>query len=380
MKIEVVKYNNIRIEKCRFGNINEVEEHHVIFHVIQINKRFDQQLRDIRNALDGYLITADRNIRPVFKRYFLSDAENQLPEVLESEKSQSPCAVSIVQQPPLDGTKITLWVYMKSDVEAESSESFFIEKKNGYSHIWMTGKYLLKGNAFRQTEQLFNQYAAGLKQVGCCLKDNCIRTWLFVPNIGLNYGDVVSARKDFFATQDLTEYTHYIASTGIEGTVNHPEARVVLDAYAVGGLQKRQQRYLHAPSHFCPTHQYGVTFERGTVVDYGDRSHIFISGTASINNKGEIVYQGDVENQTCRMLENIDALLAEADAGFENVACMVVYLRDIADYQAVNTILEKRMGTIPKVIVWAPVCRSGWLVEAECIAIKRNNNPTYANL
>ena len=31
------------------------------------------------------------------------------------------------------------------------------------------------------------------------------------------------------------------------------------------------------------TYEYGVTFERGTAVTYGDRRHVFIAGTASID-------------------------------------------------------------------------------------------------
>jgi enamine deaminase RidA (YjgF/YER057c/UK114 family) len=203
---------------------------------------------------------------------------------------------------------------------------------------------------------------------------------VYVQNIDVNYYDVTQARKTFFTAQGLTEQTHYIASTGIEGRTAYPEIFVLLDAYAVGGLQKGQQRYLYALSHFCPTYKYGVTFERGVVVEYGDRSHIFISGTASIDNKGDVVHPGDVENQTYHMLDNIAALLEEAGSGFDDICCLIVYLRDIADYPVVNNIFEKRFKTIPKVLTWAPVCRPGWLVEAECIAIKKNNNSAYADL
>ena len=51
---------------------------------------------------------------------------------------------------------------------------------------------------------------------------------------------------------------------------------MLLDAYAVDGLQAEQIRFLHAPEYLNPTYEYGVTFERGTAVEYGDRKQIFM--------------------------------------------------------------------------------------------------------
>jgi enamine deaminase RidA (YjgF/YER057c/UK114 family) len=112
-------------------------------------------------------------------------------------------------------------------------------------------------------------------------------------------------------------------------------------------------------------------------VDYGDRRHVFISGTASINNKGEIMYPGDVRKQTERMWENVETLLKEADCGFEHVGHLLVYLRDIADYTVMKDMFDKRFPNIPKVFLLAPVCRPGWLVEMECMAILPKHNEAY---
>ena len=181
---------------------------------------------------------------------------------------------------------------------------------------------------------------------------------------------VVKARNEVFATQDLTKNTHFIASTGIAGRHANPKVFVQMDAYAVEGLKPEQINYLYASTHLNPTYEYGVSFERGTYVDYGDRRQVFISGTASINNKGEIVHPGDVCKQTERMWENVETLLKEAECSFEHVQHLLVYLRDISDYSVVSEMFEKRFPTIPKVYLLAPVCRPGWLVEMECMAVK----------
>jgi enamine deaminase RidA (YjgF/YER057c/UK114 family) len=58
---------------------------------------------------------------------------------------------------------------------------------------------------------------------------------------------------------------------------------------------------------------------------------------------------------------------------------MIVYLRDTADTAIVERYLEAYYPTIPYVMVLAPVCRPGWLVEVECIAIKPADNKSYAS-
>ena len=214
-----------------------------------------------------------------------------------------------------------------------------------------------------------------LLEEGCTLADNCIRTWLFVNDIDLNYGGVVRARNQFFFTQGLTVHTHFIASTGIGGRQQDPNVLSQMDNYAIGGLQPEQRHFLYAPTHLNRTSDYGVSFERGTYIDYADRRHVFISGTASINNKGEVMYPRDVVKQTHRMWENVEALLNEAECSYDDVAEMVVYLRDIADYQTVRQLYEERFGDKPFVIVLAPVCRPGWLVEMECMAVKAQQMP-----
>ena len=144
------------------------------------------------------------------------------------------------------------------------------------------------------------------------------------------------------------------------------------------GLQPGQVHFLYAPTHLNPTYEYGVSFERGTYVDYGDRRQVFISGTASIDNKGEIMYPRDIRLQTARMWDNVEALLAEAGCTYEHVGQMIVYLRDEADYEVVKDLYDDRFPHTPKVFVHAAVCRPGWLIEMECMAVKAQDNPSYA--
>lgn len=150
-----------------------------------------------------------------------------------------------------------------------------------------------------------------------------------------------------------------------------------MDAYAVDGLVTGQQQYLYAKDYLNPTYEYGVTFERGVRVDYGDRCHSLISGTASIDNRGQVVHVGDVRRQTERMWENVEALLNEGGASADDVMSIIVYLRDMADYEVVRRMFSERWGDVPVVITLAPVCRPDWLVEMECMAVTERRDGRY---
>ena len=364
---------NARTVVSCFNNGTSVCEYHAIIQVSTANLPYAQQLEAVMGAYQQLL---DRfpGAQAVFKRYFLSDAANQADAVVVADVTD--CAKSIIQQAPLNGTKIALWVWLMSGVQTGLTQSGLYEVRHGsFRHLFNASAHNLAANSEYQMRLLFNEYIMQLAQEGCTLADNCIRTWLFVNDIDLNYGGVVRARNQVFFTQGLTVNTHFIASTGIGGRQQDPNVLSQMDNYAIAGIQPEQIHYLYAPTHLNRTSDYGVSFERGTRVDYADRRHVFISGTASINNKGEILHAGDIVKQTERMLENVQTLLAEAECTYDDVSEMIVYLRDVADYELVRRVYAERFPDKPVVIVHAPVCRPGWLIEMECTAVKAVSNP-----
>ena len=350
-------------------------EYHVQLHVSPQNEGFAQQYARLQLGFErvcAELLPADA--RPVLKRYFVSDATNQAP-LMESETA---CTVSVIQQPPLDGSKISLWVYFLTGADVQCADGVTTVEHGGYRHFWHMGMESPAGDSAVQTEALLTRYEDELTAQGATIADDCVRTWFFVRDVDTNYAGLVKARLDNFLRVGLTPDTHYISSTGIGGLPADTRSLVQLGGYAVKGLEPGQQRYLYALTHLNPTIEYGVTFERGTVVEYGDRAQAFISGTASIDNKGQVVHVGDIVRQTHRMWENVDALLAEAEMNLaEHAAQITVYLRDTADYVTVRDLFAARFPHVPTVITLAPVCRPEWLIEMECIAVADRQHETY---
>ncbi|WP_081691739.1 Rid family hydrolase [Bacteroides pyogenes] len=91
-----------------------------------------------------------------------------------------------------------------------------------------------------------------------------------------------------------------------------------------------------------------------------------MSGTASIDKHGKYIYRGDAGRQLDRVFLNIRHLLLDAGASLSDIACLIIYLRDVSDYFTVSWYMET-----PYVIVRGKVCRSEWLVEIECMALQR---------
>ena len=362
-----------------FSGIGGVGECHVVIHG-------DPSGNDPSEALEGPWLAALREagIDPettVFRRVFCSDIVNQQAGI-QKFASAYPGSFSVIGQASATGSKIVMWshhiVEPGKPPDAEGQGSSFILRRGSLRHAWSTMLCDPAGTDARaQSLTTMERLDHWLAENDLTLENNVIRTWWTVRDIDADYQALVAARKAVFENHGLTKQTHYIASTGIAGAHQEPTAKLSLDTYAIGGLTPGQVEHLSAPDHLGPTYRYGVTFERATSVSYADRKHVFISGTASIDPTGAIVHPGDVGRQFDRALGNVAALLASADAGLADLAIMVVYLRDPADGPRIDGMLRQKFPDLPMVLVHAPVCRPGWLVEVEGIACVSAYNPEF---
>lgn len=315
----------------------------------------------------------------VMRRVFQSDEANEIPQIGSFARAY-PGSFSAIGQSPLAGGGLALWSQHITDpagpLACSGGCAEFSCTRGPLRHLWLSGLCdNTGGDAFSQTTAVLEKHDEWLTRHDMTLAENVVRTWWFVRDIDADYQQLVDARGRVFRKQGLTENTHYIASTGIAGTHSDPAARLSLDSYAIRGLCPGQVEHLSAPDHLGPTHIYGVTFERATAISYADRRHILISGTASIDAAGNIIHPGNALRQLDRTLENISALLATAKARLDDLAMILVYLRDPADGPVIEMILRQRFGCLPMLLLHAPVCRPGWLVEIEGIAIIATREP-----
>ncbi len=324
---------------------------------------FAERLAELYLSVGNYLDAEKLEGRQLqFCKIFLSDAQNQYQQLVESELFQeliSPAFSSVVEQAPLDNSKVTLML-KTSDEKATYH----------FQSIRLTEEETRGNNSYLQTMMLFEKYLHWMDEHGLRLDTHCVRTWIYVADIDVNYQGAVKARNDIFRRYGLTIDTHFIASTGIGGYSQTRSASVAMDFLTYPNIQESDKTYLNALDHLNHTHEYGVAFERGTRLTLGDKQIYYISGTASIDKHGHVIYIGDIRRQTARLLENIGALLKDGGATMNDIQYFVIYLRDGSDGQMVEEFMQKAFPDIPRVLVHAKVCRPEWLVELECIAIQ----------
>jgi len=118
------------------------------------------------------------------------------------------------------------------------------------------------------------------------------------------------------------------------------------------------------------------SFSRGMRLDIKGITILLISGTASIDERGNSVHIGDFRAQTLRTYRNITTLLAAEGATWKDVVRTTCYLRDIErDYGLFNetrTQFFKEQGLNPlpaSTGIQAILCRPELLIEMEAMAI-----------
>lgn len=323
-----------------------------------------------------------------FARFHLSDIASQWSdlEVSQVYLALKGGAVSIVEQPPLDNGYVNLFCYhVKSPLVAYRRRELIVDGQQWRRGVAIEGEHYtmlwsvnLDGRSFsssqRQAREVFGALTDVLGQEGMSLLCNTVRTWVFVRDIDNNYAGMVKARREFFEKQGLTKDTRFIASTSIEGKGKDSGTIVSMDSLSLSNLMPGQIVRMEALEHLSPTIKYGVTFERGSRIRFGDRSHLYISGTASINRDGKVVHIGDVQRQTARTLENIKALLHTHEATLADMAYVVIYLRNPKEFEQVRNIVEQEVPPqVPRIFMESAVCRHEWLVEIEGMAVVPDN-------
>jgi enamine deaminase RidA (YjgF/YER057c/UK114 family) len=319
-----------------------------------------------------------------FVRIFLSDCANEQEGLLASEffAMVRSGGVSIIEQSPVDGGAVGFLAYhIKSANGSFRQEGIGVPlglrnrsictKGRSYSLLWSTGYSCNAAqDSETQTRHIFSSLASSLAAHRMTIRNNAVRTWIYVRDVDNNYAGMVKARREYFETIGLTAKTRYIASTGIEGKCADNKALVCTDALSIGGLREEQIVRIEAPSNLSDTIAYGVTFERGTRVRFGDRSHLYLSGTASIDKTGATIYCGDIRKQVERTFDNIEALWETQGATLNDMQYLTLYFRNPKHYAFIQDILAERLPeTMPVIAVFGPVCRPNWLFEVDGFGI-----------
>jgi len=152
-----------------------------------------------------------------------------------------------------------------------------------------------------------------------------------------------------------------------------------VDAVAKKRIYKRvSKKAIHAPRVLNEAYSYAspASFSRGMRLDIKGVTFLLISGTASVDERGRSIHQGDFRAQTLRAYQNITALLESEGASWKDIVRTTCYLRDIerdyAVFNEVRTEFFRQQGLDPlpaSTGIQAILCRPDLLIEMEAMAI-----------
>ena len=112
----------------------------------------------------------------------------------------------------------------------------------------------------------------------------------------------------------------------------------------------------------------GLPFSKG--IKKGD--HIFVSGSASFNERGEFVGEDDIYKQTQQTLKNILAVIKSAGGNIEDVVKINIYLKSKSDWGILNQAYKDFFGNLPmpaRTTIETNLTQDNFLVEIDAEAI-----------
>jgi enamine deaminase RidA (YjgF/YER057c/UK114 family) len=217
-----------------------------------------------------------------------------------------------------------------------------------------------------EARRMFERSEACLGREGASYSD-VVRTWIYLADIERDYDAFNPVRTGFFDEKRLDRIP---ASTGIQGATFPRRRACTMDLYALLPGPDTVIRTMHS-STMSEAPTYGSAFSRGTTVSTRGRVKAYVSGTASIDERGNVAHVGDIEGQVHRALNNIDALLKNSGGDLNDVVSMISYLKDPRFRDAFASVWVERglSPTVPNTLALADVCRPEWLCELEAIAV-----------
>ncbi len=327
----------------------------------------------------------------ITEKVFFSDVDRQFRELEKIRKHRYsrclhnaeslPATIFLHQPPCYPGRLCELQAYVLFPTGGEEVKvrtldgtsglaSGKVVEYRGIRHLYLTnltGGEETDGLDFvGQAEDMFGQAETLLRKEGLSFRD-VIRTWIYVNNIEQDYADLNQVRTKFFHEHGVTRLP---ASTGIQGATYPKERGCAMDLYTLTTDRPVEIEVMHAPT-MNEAPQYGSSFSRGIKVVRDDRIIAYVSGTASIDNKGNVIHIGDIEGQVHRMLLNVEELLAAHNITPDDIVTLITYLKEPKFLGTFYEVYKEHSfpKDAPNTVSTADICRPEWLCEIEAIAV-----------
>jgi 2-iminobutanoate/2-iminopropanoate deaminase len=98
---------------------------------------------------------------------------------------------------------------------------------------------------------------------------------------------------------------------------------------------------------------------------------VFVSGQLAFGPGGEGFLGGTIEEQTEQVFVNLRAILEEAGSGLDQLVKTTVFLTDLGDFEAMNSVYAKHVGDRPpaRATIQVAALPAGGKIEIEAVAL-----------
>ncbi len=381
-----------------------IRPNYYIFRPVYVAGKFEDKWRSCFNIFKHFL-KKNTNQKPFIIRVFI-DAKNE-QEFLSFQKlvKQSfwgtNIPITIIPQSPEDERQVILEVgfvnkknvcvkYGKADLLNYCKLSI-----EDYSEYWITGteEDIIEtcsipesaNNEFNKLHKAFTKLGLGF--------NNIVRQWNYIESI-YGFQEINGKLRQHYQLFNEVRGKFYLKYRNIP---DFPAATGIGKAFCgtsivcmlVGDNSNMKIIPISNPQQFN-SYKYGQIvlkgeppmskttnqppqFERAKLITNGERSRIFISGTASIIGQRTIGL-GDVEKQTQITIDNINLLTSKANLKEhypeltvfpDKFAYVGVYVKHKEHIPKVKAMCLEHFGPVPMNIVVADICREDLLVEIE---------------
>ena len=200
-----------------------------------------------------------------------------------------------------------------------------------------------------------------------------LRIWHYLPQLAgpSDYQVFCNARAQAFSSH---KEDSYCAATVIGTESDYGVIYFVAARKAGIAVNNPRQTLPHLyPKHYVEP---APMFARATLKQWGDKNHLYISGTAAIVGHKSL-HEGDADAQLNEIVNNLNSLLSEAaktELGYRKMP--LAQLRHIKLYvdkrvsEDINRLIDKRLDpNIELQVFEGQMCRTELLVEIEAMAI-----------
>ncbi|HKH11990.1 MAG TPA: RidA family protein [Rubrobacter sp.] len=99
---------------------------------------------------------------------------------------------------------------------------------------------------------------------------------------------------------------------------------------------------------------------------------VYVSGQVAMDAEGAVVGEGDAKAQTEKVLQNVAAVLEEADGGLDDIVKVTVFITDMVHYDEVHEARRRHFGgpyPASSMVEVSALIDPRLLVEVEAVAV-----------